>query len=197
MVLLVGHALPQVEGLPLMRSGKYVESMGKALGMKVLVAERKGATEVRQGRVPFDEGVQEGTVFIIVAPGDDSTRGMFSKTEFETMDSSALVVNVGRGGVVSETEVAAALKAGTIGGYGTDVFEKEPATLETCPLLDPSVPNIIHTPHLVCKQSSSTETSDADCFQQAWYSAKTIRGTIETVQANIEAFVAGKPQNLI
>jgi hypothetical protein len=123
--------------------------MGKALGMTVLVAERKGATEVREGRVAFDETIKKGTVFIIVAPGDDSTRGMFNKAEFEAMDSSALIINVGRGGVVNEKEVAAALREGTVGGYGTDVFEREPATMETCPLLDPSVPNLVYTPHLV------------------------------------------------
>ncbi|KJX97661.1 glycerate dehydrogenase like protein [Zymoseptoria brevis] len=159
--------------------GRHVETMGRALGMNVLIAERKSSSEIREGRISFDEAVEKGTVFFIVAPGNDSTRAMFSTPEFETMDSSALIINCGRGGVVSEKEVATALREGTIGGYATDVFEREPATSENCPLLDPSVPNLIHTPHL------------------AWFSAKAIRGTIETVKANIEGFVAGKPQNLV
>lgn len=66
--------------------------------MRVIIAERKGATEVRSGRVAFEQALSEGTTFIIVAPNDPSTKNMFSSQEFEAMDQSALIINVGRGG---------------------------------------------------------------------------------------------------
>ena len=153
--------------------------MGKALGMQVLIAERKGASEVREGRTLFQDAVKQGTIFILVTPLDDSTRDMVSTAEFDSMNSTALVINVGRGGVVDETALAQALNDGKIAGAATDVFEHEPATKENCPLLDPSIPNLIVSPHV------------------AWYSSRTIKGTLETVKANIEGFVAGKPQNIV
>lgn len=159
--------------------GEKVESIGKALGMNVIIAERKGVADVRQGRTAFAEAIGVGTVFIFVTPLDDSTRDMISAAELESMDDTALLINVGRGGVINEGALAEALKDGRIGGAATDVFEHEPATAENCPLLDPSIPNLILSPHV------------------AWYSSRTIEGTLRTVKANIEGFVGGRPQNLV
>ena len=162
-----------------MNVGKNIERLGKALGMNVLIAERKDATEVREGRTSFSDAIKTGTVFILVAPLDESTRDMVSTAELEAMDSTALVVNVGRGGVINEAALAKALKDGQIAGAATDVFEHEPTMKENCALLDPSIPNLIVTPHI------------------AWYSSRTIKGTLATAKANIEGFVAGRPQNLV
>ena len=147
--------------------------------MRVLVAERKESSDTREGRTSFDKAIKEGTVFILTAPLDASTRDMFSSPEFEAMNQTALIINVGRGGVINESALVEALKAGKIAGAATDVFEHEPATKQNCHLLDPSIPNLILTPHI------------------AWYSSRTIEGTIKTVKANIENFVAGKPQNAV
>ncbi|KAF2172900.1 hypothetical protein M409DRAFT_49413 [Zasmidium cellare ATCC 36951] len=159
--------------------GKNVERIGTALGMRVLVAERKGASQVRRGRVSFQNALSEGTVFIIVAPSDASTRDMFANPEFEAMNSSAVIINVGRGGVINEHDLANALREGRIGGAATDVFEHEPATRENSPLIDPSIPNLVLSPHL------------------AWYASKTIKNTIASVKTNLEAFAAGNPQNVV
>ena len=147
--------------------------------MRVLIAERKGASDVREGRIAFEDALRQGTVFIFVTPLDDSTRNMISTAELQLMDSTALLINVGRGGVINEAALARALKDGQIGGAATDVFEHEPATRENCPLLDASIPNLIISPHV------------------AWYSSETIKGTLDMVKANIEGFVGGTPQNLI
>lgn len=159
--------------------GKHIEQIGKSLGMKVIIAERKGASEARQGRVTFEAALKEGTLFILVTPMDSSTRGMIGPDELALMDSTAFVINVGRGGVINEAALAKALKDGKIGGAATDVFEHEPATKDNCPLLDPSIPNLILSPHL------------------AAFSQKTIQGTRDTVKANLEGFAAGRPQNVV
>lgn len=116
---------------------------------------------------------------MVATPLDKDTRNMFSEAEFAAMDPSAFIVNVGRGGVINEAALAKALRDGQIGGAATDVFEHEPATVDNCPLLDPSIPNLLLSPHA------------------AWYSARTIKGTIATVKANIEGFVDGRPQNMV
>lgn len=153
--------------------------MAKALGMKVIVSERKGATQAREGRVLFQDGLRNATVFILVVPFDASTKDMVSSAELETMDDTALLINVGRGGVVNEQALADALRARKIGGAATDVFSTEPATKENSPLLDPMIPNLILTPHV------------------AWFSSRTIKGTLETLKGNIEGWVAGRPQNVV
>ena len=147
--------------------------------MKVLIAERKGTSEIRDCRTGFEESIKKGTIFLLVAPLDETTRDMIGTRELEAMDSTSLIVNVGRGGVINEAALAKALRQGQIDGAATDVFEHEPATTENCPLLDPSIPNLIVSPHI------------------AWYSARTVNGTIAMVKANIDGFVARRPQNLV
>lgn len=147
--------------------------------MRVLVAERKGAEFVRSGRVAFSEAIRTGTVFMLAAPLDETTRGIISVDELEAMDSSALVVNVARGGIVDERALVRALSDGLIGGAACDSFETEPATRDTSALLDPTIPNLVLSPHI------------------AWYSMRTIKRTTETVKANLEAFVAGRPINVV
>lgn len=147
--------------------------------MTVIIAERKDAKKVREGRTAFQEALRQATLFIVTAPLDPSTRNMFDRSELETMDPTSIVVNVGRGGVVNEAALAEALRKAQIAGAATDVFETEPASKETTPLLDPEIPNLILSPHV------------------AWYSSKTIKGTVETVKKNVEGFVAGRPQNVV
>jgi glycerate dehydrogenase len=72
-----------------------------------------------------------------------------------------------------------ALREGTIGGFATDVFAPEPATKESSVLLDETIPNLLLSPHV------------------AWYSERTIRGTVETVKRNIEGWVEGRPVNVV
>ena len=59
------------------------------------------------------------------------------------------------------------------------VFLREPATKETCPLLDPTIENLILTPHI------------------AWYSSATMEGTLRVMKENLEAFVDGHPTNVV
>jgi glycerate dehydrogenase len=159
--------------------GRNIERIGRALGMRVIIAERKNATSIREGRTSFKDAIRQATLFILVVPGDDGTRNMISTTELDAMDDSAIIVNVGRSVVIDDAAIVQALRDGKIGGFATDVFSPEPATKETSILLDETIPNLILSPHI------------------AWYSSKTIAGTIETVKKNIEGFVAGTPQNVV
>lgn len=147
--------------------------------MKVIVSERKDAIQCREGRVLFQDALRQGTVFVLVVPFDASTKNMIGNDELKAMKKTALLVNVGRGGVVNEPALAEALKSREIAGAATDVFSTEPATKENSPLLDPTIPNILLTPHV------------------AWFSSSTIKGTMRTVKANVEGWVAGRPQNVV
>jgi glycerate dehydrogenase len=147
--------------------------------MKVIIAERKNATTTREGGTSLSDAIRQATLFIVVVPRDDDTNNMISTAELAAMDDTAVIVNVGRGGVIDEVAIAKALRDGKIGGFATDVFSPEPATKESSVLLDETIPNLILSPHI------------------AWFSSKTNKGTRETVKKNVEAFVAGTPQNVV
>lgn len=147
--------------------------------MKVIIAERKNASSIREGRTSFSDAIRQATLIFVVVPRDNETIDMISTPELEVMDSTVNIVNTGRGGVVNEEAVAKALKDGKIGGFATDVYAVEPATKETSVLLDETIPNLILSPHI------------------AWYSSRTLNGTVEVLKDNIEGFVSGKPQNVL
>lgn len=153
--------------------------MCKALGMKVQVAERKGALETRPDRIGFDQVLRTSTIIILVCPLDPSTHNMISHQELSLLSPSTILINVGRGGIVNELALANALKEGKLGGAGIDVFETEPATKETCPLLAGDVPGLVVSPHI------------------AWFSGQTVERTKVVIRDTIEAFVRGEPINVV
>jgi phosphoglycerate dehydrogenase-like enzyme len=162
----------------MMKLGKRIGDIAKALGMTVLQAERKGSASVRAGRTDFQEMLQRSSIVVLCCPLDDSTRGMIGESELRAMGNDAILVNVSRGGVVDEVPLATALKKGWIKGAATDVFEIEPASASS-PLLAEGIPNLTLSPHV------------------AWYAEASIENLQATVKSNVENFVAGKPDNVL
>jgi len=127
--------------------GRGVERLARAFGMGVLISERKGAEEVREGRTPFDEVMHRSDVLTLHVPLNEETRNLIGREELVLMKRTAFLINCARGGVVDEWALAGALRKGRIGGAGVDVLSTEPPGLGN-PLLDPDLPNIIVTPHV-------------------------------------------------
>ncbi len=78
-------------------------------------------------------------------PLTPQTAGLIDRTALRAMKRSAVLINVARGGVVDEADLARALRAGDILGAATDVFETEPPPADH-PLL--ALDNAVVTPHL-------------------------------------------------
>jgi glyoxylate reductase len=74
----------------------------------------------------FPQLLKESDFIIVSSPLNDETRGRFGLAEFRQMKRTAVIVNVGRGPIIKEDELAAALREGIIRGAGLDVYEKEP-----------------------------------------------------------------------
>jgi glycerate dehydrogenase len=156
--------------------GRAVAGLGAALGMRVLVAEHKGAREVREGRVAFDEVLRESDVLTLHVPLRAETRGLVGREELSRMKRSAVLINCARGGVVDEAALAAALVEGRIAGAGVDVLTGEPpraAAGRRNPLLELDLPNLIVTPHV------------------AWASREAMQALADQLVDNIEAFIRG------
>ncbi len=101
----------------------------------------------------------------------DETRGLFGKKLFHAMKRTAFVINVSRGGVVSEKDLLEALEKDQIGGAGLDVFEHEPLDPDS-PLL--KLDNVFATPHV------------------AGVTRQNIEGTARVVAENIGRIKQGK-----
>lgn len=158
--------------------GKAVAQIALAFGMQVLLAEHKGAAQVRTGYTAFNTVLRESDVISLHLPLNEQTRHLISKAEFDRMRPGALLINTARGGLVDEAALLEALRSGRIGGAGFDVLDKEPPK-EGHPLLDLDMPNFILTPHI------------------AWSGRAAMQTLADQLIANIEAYAAGTPQNRV
>jgi glycerate dehydrogenase len=150
--------------------GRGVERLARAFGMEVLISERRGAAGTREGRTPFEEVMRRADVVSLHVPLNEETRNMIGREELALMKPSAILINCARGGVVDEAALASALREGRIGGAGVDVLSAEPPRDDN-PLLDPSLPNLIVTPHV------------------AWAGRRAQQALADQLVDNIEAFV--------
>jgi len=158
--------------------GRGVERLASAFGARVLVAERRGARDVREGRTPFEEVLGRSDTLSLHVPLNEETRGLVGREEIELMKPTAVLINCARGGVVDEEALASALKEGRIAGAGVDVLSAEPPR-EGNPLLAPDLPNLIVTPHV------------------AWAGREAQQALADQLIANIEAFVRNSPESRV
>ncbi len=159
--------------------GKAVATLGRAFGMQVCVATRSprmadpGVTVLT-----LPELLRSADVVSLHLPLSDATRHMIGANELASMKRSALLINTARGGLVDEAALAHALSTGVIAGAGFDVLSAEPPSADN-PLLQLRLPNFILTPHV------------------AWASTQAMQTLADMLLANIDAFVAGAPTNVV
>ena len=158
--------------------GKTLATYAQAFKMNVVFAEHKNAQSVRDGYVSFDEAIRSADVVSLNCPLTPQTANMIGEAELQQMKSGAILINCGRGGLVDEAALVAALKYGQIGGAGFDVLTQEPPR-DGNPLLKARLPNLIVTPHI------------------AWASQEAANRLFDILLDNINRFVAGNPQNLV
>ena len=158
--------------------GRAVARLGEAFGMTVRIAARPGGGPGGAGRVPLDMLLGQVDVLSLHCPLADNTRGLIGARELALMKPGALLINTARGGIVDEQALATALQAGHLGGAGVDVLSMEPP-LGDHPLLAADVPRLIVTPHI------------------AWASREARQRLVEEMAANIRAWRAGRPRNLV
>ena len=158
--------------------GKTLATYAQAFKMNVVFAEHKHAQSVRDGYVSFDEAIRSADVVSLNCPLTPQTANMIGETELQQMKPGAILINCGRGGLVDEAALVAALKYGQIGGAGFDVLTQEPPR-DGNPLLKARLPNLIVTPHI------------------AWASQEAANRLFDILLDNINRFVAGNPQNLV
>jgi phosphoglycerate dehydrogenase-like enzyme len=152
--------------------GREVAIRAKAMGMRVLAVKRHPpAASSDSGLIA--EYYTTGQLLlmlghcdyvVVAAPLTAETLHLVSTAAFAVMKPSAVIINVGRGPVIDETAMIAALEAGRIKGAGLDVFEEEPLPPES-PLY--KMENVLLSPH--CADNHAEWLSDATRFFVAQY----------------------------
>jgi glycerate dehydrogenase len=158
--------------------GQAVARLAEAFGMQVLVAERPGASAVREGRVAIEEVFERADMISLHCPLTEDTRHLIDADALSRMKDSAFLVNTARGAIVDSEALIEALQNGTIAGAALDVLDQEPPPADH-PLLDPKIPNLIVTPH------------------SAWGSRGARQRMLEGVAGNINAFLEGDIRNRV
>jgi glycerate dehydrogenase len=154
------------------RIGAAVGQIGNAFGMRVLGHRRTPSP----GHVDLDTLLSESDVVSLHCPLTPGTRELIDAERIARMKPGARLINTGRGALVNEADLAAALHTGRLAGAGLDVLSLEPPTA-TNPLLQ--APNCVITPHI------------------AWATRAARQRLIAAVAANVKALLEGSSRNVV
>lgn len=129
--------------------GSRIVKLCAALDMHVIAMRRSGSPVPHAKEVVRREGLLDALSradhVLVALPRTAETTKLLSDDAFERMPRGALVVCVGRGGVIDEGALIRALESGHLGGAAIDVFDKEPLDRQS-PLW--TTPNLLVTPHV-------------------------------------------------
>lgn len=151
--------------------GQAVARLAEAFGMRVLVGALPGRE--REGRPALEHFLPAIDVLSLHCPLTEATRDLIGAPELALMKPGSLVINAGRGGLVNEAALAAALRSGHLGGAACDVLTVEPP-VDGNPLLDADLPNLVITPH------------------SAWGSREARQRIVEQLRENLLGFADGQ-----
>ena len=160
--------------------GMRVAEVAKAFGCKVIYYSTSGKHDCDlYERVSLEELLGRSDVVSIHAPLNNATRQLISKRELSLMKKDAILLNLGRGPIIHEADLAEALLAGTIGGAGLDVLSVEPM-LESNPLYAvQDSARLVITPHI------------------AWATTEARQRCADEVYRNIKAWLSGEERNIV
>jgi len=164
------------------RIAHAVADYGRSFGMNVMVWARETSRErarkegfaVADSKAAFFE---QSDVLSLHMRLVDATRHIVTAGDLARMKETALLVNTSRAPLIEPGALVAALRAGRPGLAAVDVYEQEPLTDPTDPLL--LLPNVLATPHIGYVTREEYETQFSDIFDQ------------------IVAYAAGMPTNVV
>ena len=157
------------------RIAQRVAEIGRVFGLQVKLASP--SLPAGGGNLsPLDEVVADSDIMTFHCQLTPQTAGMVNSAFLHRMKKGSFLVNTARGGLVVESDLAAALNGGRIAGAALDVLSTEPPPADH-PLCH--LPNCIVTPHM------------------AWMGARARRRLIEITARNIRAFLDGAPINVV
>lgn len=160
--------------------GKRVAKIAQAFGARVVYYSTSGNNKnLDYAKVDFDELLEKCDVISIHAPLNEKTNGLIDYNALSKMKKDAVLINVGRGPIVVDADLARAIDEEIIGGAALDVFEVEPIPLDN-PLLNVrNKERLLMTPHV------------------AWASEESRKRLFADILENISAFNRGERRNRV
>lgn len=157
--------------------GQCTGRIANGFGMNVIYCDNRD-TEVDYPakKVSNEEMYMTSDVIVLHCPLTDETKHMINKETLEMMKDNVILINVARGGLINEDDLANALKTGKVFGAGLDVTEKEPYPSDG---MLANINNCIITPHI------------------AWVTQEAKQRMFDTVISNFESYINGGCLNRI
>lgn len=158
--------------------GRSVARIAEAFGCKVIFYSASGnSTCTDYERVELETLLKESDVLSIHCPLSERTRNLINRDTLKLMKRNAILINVARGPVVNDADLAEALNNGTIAGAGLDVLGVEPMEKDNPLGLIKDSRKLLITPHM------------------AWASVESRQRCFDEVFENIRAFMEGRERN--
>lgn len=160
--------------------GNSVASIARAFGCKVIYYSTSGRNNNGEyERVEMDELLRRSDVISIHAPLNDRTRNLIDYKCLQSMKRTAMLLNLGRGAIVKEDDLAKALDEELIRGAALDVLESEPVKSDNPLLTLKKQDKLLITPHI------------------AWASVEARRRLINEIELNIKGFLNNETRNRV
>lgn len=160
--------------------GQKVAQIATVFGCKVICYSASGRTyDMPYEQVDFDTLLEKSDILSVHAPLNEYTKGLMNYDAFCKMKSSAYFINVGRGPIVVEEDLARALEEDQIRAAGLDVLCVEPMPIDNPLLKFKDSSKIIITPHV------------------AWATSEARQRCVDVVTENIKAFLCGEEKNVV
>lgn len=151
--------------------GRQVARIAESFGMEVVFYSTTGRNNnINYKRFELDDLLKSSDVVTIHAPLNNRTRNLITYEKMKLMRPCAILLNLGRGGIINEHDLAKALNENLIGAAGIDVLENEPIERDNPLLKLYDREKILITPHM------------------AWASRESRELLVEKVARNIESF---------
>lgn len=159
--------------------GQRVAEIALVVGMRVLYVNRSPKTVPKLAaakQVDIATLLAESDIISLNAPFNSASEKMIDAAALTKVKQGVFIINTGRGPLIDDEAVAAALKKGTIGGYAADVLSAEPPPANHLLF---GCPNCVITPHI------------------AWQTREARTRLLHIAADNLKSFLAGKPQNVV
>ena len=155
--------------------GRQVARIAESFGMEVVFYSTTGRNNhISYKRFELEDLLKSSDVVSIHAPLNNQTRDLITYEKMKLMRPCAILLNLGRGGIVNEKDLAKALNANIIAAAGIDVMEKEPINADNPLLKLFDKEKILITPHM------------------AWASKESRELLVEKIARNIEVYLKSR-----
>lgn len=156
--------------------GEQIAHLANAFGMRIIAYNRTHKEIVGIQMVDLTTLAKEADYVSLSCALTEETKALINANFLQSMKPSAYIINTARGGLIDELALIKVLTNGTIAGAALDVLTEEPPQTNN-PLL--KMANVLLTPHI------------------GWAPIEARQRCIDITCANLQAFIAGTPQNLL